>query len=61
MVVPEDVRVDVDAEVDFLGSARVFGAEDGGFGPTASVSVDDPQLELDLSVDFGEIAVTRSE
>lgn len=60
VIVPEDVRVDVDAEVDFLGSLQLFGQEEPGFGAEATRTVDDPQLDLNLSVDLGEIAVTRA-
>lgn len=56
---PDDVRVDVDAEGDIAGDVTVFGSSSDGFGPARVFSDDDPQLELELEVNLGEIVVTR--
>ena len=59
--VDDDVRVEVDALVDGLGSAEVFGDSDSGIEPSAQSTVDDPQLILDLDLDVGEIEIVRFE
>jgi phage shock protein C len=56
---PEDVRVQVDAESDFIGEVVLFGQRDEGFSPEVSNDVDDPQLILDLEVNAGRIEVVR--
>ena len=61
VIVHDEVRVDVDTDIGFLGSSRVFNTEDSGFGASTTVTVDDPQLDLDLQLDLGEIAVVRAE
>ncbi len=56
---PEDVRVSVDAESD-IGDVTVFGSNDDGIKPSRSIVEDDPQLDLELDLNLGEIVVTRS-
>ena len=59
VVLPSDVGVEVDAEVDVVGDVTVFGTNEDGFGASVAVNEDDPELILDLSIDLGEIRVTR--
>ena len=59
VIVPEDVRVDVDAEADFAGQVQLFESENSGFSPDAGFSDEDPQLRLTLDVNVGEVAVSR--
>lgn len=60
VIVPSDLEVEVDAEIDAIGDVRVFGNNEDGFGPRLSVVNDDADLILDLSIDFGEIEVVRA-
>lgn len=55
---PDDVRVVVEADAD-LGDVTVFGSNDDGINPSLSVGQEDPQVELDLNLNVGEIVVTR--
>lgn len=56
---PDDVRVQLDAETDFVGELDIFGSETDGISPEVSLDADDPQLILDLEVNAGRIEVTR--
>ena len=60
VVLPSDLDVTVEAEVDAVGDVTVLGRNDDGIGPSISISDDDPELILDLSLDVGEIQVTRA-
>ena len=59
VAVPEDVRVTLDAETDFVGELDIFGSQTDGISPEVSLDSDDPQLILDLEVNAGRIEVTR--
>ena len=56
VIVPEELAVNAMAE-GFIGEATVFDDNADGFTPEAQFSSDDPDLILDLSVDFGEVVV----
>jgi len=58
VLLPQDVRVVVDAETD-LGDVTVFGSSDEGINPSRSIAQDDPQLDLELDLNAGEIVVAR--
>jgi phage shock protein PspC (stress-responsive transcriptional regulator) len=58
VLLPEDVRVLVDAESD-LGDVTVLGSNDDGIKPSRTLSQDDHKLELDLNLNVGEIVVAR--
>lgn len=58
VLLPQDLRVSVDAETD-IGDVKVLGSTSDGFGPSLSVSDDDPQLDLDIDLNLGEIEVHR--
>lgn len=58
VLLPEDVRVAVDAEAD-LGDVTVFGSNDDGIKPSRSIEQEDPQLDLELDLNAGEIVVAR--
>ncbi len=59
VIIPDDVRVEIDAESD-LGEVTVFGQNEDGVNTFVTVEDDDPQLVLDIQVDVGEINVLRS-
>jgi len=59
VLVPNDVRVTVDAETDFVGELDIFDSQTDGISPEVSIDSDDPQLILDLEVNAGRIEVTR--
>lgn len=59
VLVPEDVRVSVDADTD-LGEVTVFGSSDEGINPSRTIINEDPQLDLELNLNLGEIVVTRN-
>ena len=59
VLLPEDVRISVDAEAD-LGDVTVLGSNDDGIKPSRQVIVDDPQLDLELDLNLGEIVVTQA-
>ncbi len=59
VILPEDVRVDIDAEADFVGEVQLFDNENSGFSPDAGFSDDDAQLRLTLDVNVGEVSVSR--
>ncbi len=58
VIVPEDLTVDVDATV-AAGDVSVFGSSNDGFGSELNISAEDPDLELDIDLGFGEITVER--
>ena len=58
VLVPEGVRTAVDAEVS-AGDIQVFGNHRDGLGADVSIDVDDPDLELDIRLDLGQITVER--
>ncbi len=59
VIVPDDIAVSVDADAD-IGSVSVFDQTDDGFGVGRRSSPEgDPDLELDLEVDIGEIIVQQ--
>ncbi len=58
VLLPEDVRVSVDAETD-LGDVTVLGSNDDGIKPSRRTVDEDPQLDLELDLNIGEIEVTR--
>lgn len=59
VILPDDVRVDVDAFADF-GELNVFG-ETTEFGERIFIVEDDPRLILDVDVDFGEATIVRDD
>ena len=59
IVVPDDVRVRVDATAG-AGAMRILGQEAAGLDATVVIEEDDPQLILDIRVDLGDIDVVRS-
>ncbi len=56
VIVPDDMNVDVQADVK-AGDIQIFEREADGLGVSMSVGQDNPMVELDISVDFGEITV----
>lgn len=60
VVLPADVRVDIEADADFAGNVELFDERDSGLSPDRSFSDENPQLVLDLEVDAGEIVVRRA-
>lgn len=58
VLVPQDVRVSVDAEAD-LGDVTVFGRNDDGINPSRVIISDEPQLDLEVDLNVGEIVVRR--
>ena len=59
IVIPDDVRVQVDA-IAGAGVMRILGQEADGFDATVVIEEDDPQLILKIRVDLGDIDVVRS-
>ena len=59
IVIPDDVRVQVDA-IAGAGAMRILGQEADGFDATVVIEEDDPQLILEIRVDLGDIDVVRS-
>lgn len=59
VILPNDLDVSVEAEIDAVGDIDVLGSNDDGITPEISMTNDDPDLILDLSLDIGEIKVTR--
>jgi phage shock protein PspC (stress-responsive transcriptional regulator) len=64
VIVPDDVDVDVTADVGGPGDVSVFGDHRDGFGPSIShrqdVSDDVADLTLDVSLGVGEIVITTT-
>jgi predicted membrane protein len=58
VLLPEGLEADVDADVS-AGDIRVFGNHKDGLGVDLSVPADDPDLDLDIKLDFGQITVER--
>jgi len=58
---PEDVRVDVNADSFLGGDLTVFDQTAEGFAPELDFSDDDPQLTLDIEVDAGRLEVVRGD
>ncbi|MCP3993208.1 MAG: PspC domain-containing protein [Actinomycetia bacterium] len=58
VIVPDDLAVSVDAESD-LGEVSVFNDSDSGISNDVTSTVEDPDLEIDLNLDIGEIDVVR--
>ena len=62
VVVPDEMDVDVDADIDGPGGYDLFGTQGGGIDMTDSAShdggTDAPSLTIDAGVDVGEIFVT---
>lgn len=58
VLLPEDVRVLVDAESD-LGDVTVLGSKDDGINPSRTLSQENYKLDLDLDLNVGEIVVAR--
>ncbi|MCP4223229.1 MAG: hypothetical protein GY773_07815, partial [Actinomycetia bacterium] len=54
----DDLAVSVDAESD-LGEVSVFNDSDSGISNDVTSTVEDPDLEIDLNLDIGEIDVVR--
>ena len=61
VLLPEDVRVSINAETDFFGELDVLGEQLDGISRDYFVDHEDPQLVLDLEVNVGEIVVSRGE
>lgn len=59
IILPEDVRVNIDAEVDFAGEVQALDQESSGFRPDVAFNDDDPQLNLTVDVGVGQINVIR--
>ncbi len=60
VILPADVRVNVDASADIVGAVDSLGNEMSGISPDLSAGDSDPQLQLDLNVEVGEVVVTRN-
>ncbi len=58
VIVPDDLAVSVDAETD-LGDVSVFDDSDSGISNEVTSTVEDPDLEIELNLDIGEIDVVR--
>lgn len=56
---PDDVEVSVQADANALGEVLLFDDEFDGLSPEAVFEDENPQLLLDLEVDFGQIVVMR--
>ena len=59
IIVPDDVRVRVDATAG-AGVMNILGQEADGLDATVVIAEDNPQLILDVRVDLGDIDVVRS-
>ncbi len=55
---PDDLRVDIAADV-VVGGIELFGSDTGGFFTDRNIDVDDPHIDLELDVAFGQITVAR--
>jgi predicted membrane protein len=58
VLVPDGLSVDVDAEV-AAGDINVLGNTKDGLGVDLSVPADEPDVELDIDLQFGQITVQR--
>jgi predicted membrane protein len=58
VLVPDGLSVDVDAEVT-AGDINVLGNTKDGLGVDLSVPADEPDVELDIDLQFGKITVQR--
>lgn len=56
VAIPEDLRVEINADAD-LGDLQVLGQSEDGPSPDINVTIDDPDVVLNLDVDLGEIDV----
>lgn len=59
VIVPDDLAVEVQAEVN-IGSLQVFDNSEDGLGSEITVGNDDPDLVLDVRVDIGNLVVQRA-
>lgn len=60
VLVPSSLDVNVDAEVD-AGNIVVFGEESDGVSVSRNFDSEDPDIDLDLDVNLGEIVVKRED